>query len=162
MPPSNILEPTSFDCGNLLYTRDQLYTILPQQYEFAQLDGFLHADIEAGTFAAYRDIREDEWWCRGHMPQQPIFPGVLMIESAAQICAFAVHLVFPDDTRIMGFGGIDNAKFRDSVYPPARVIFVAQAVSRRSRKFVCDIQAFVEGKMVFEGRITGMRLKIDH
>lgn len=160
MPPVAILDPNSFDCDRPLYTREQIYAVLPQQFEFAQLDGFLHADTERGTFAAYRDVRDDEWWCRGHMPQQPIFPGVLMVESAAQICAFAEKLVFPENKHVMGFGAIDKAKFRDSVYPPARVIFVARSISERSRKFICEIQAFVAGKMAFEGRITGMRLKI--
>lgn len=160
MPPAQILDPTSLDCDNVLFSREQIYEVLPQKYEFAQLDAIIHADPEALTFAAYRDVRADEWWCRGHMPQQAIFPGVLMIECAAQLSAFAQHALRPTVDFIMGFGGIDGAKFRDSVIPPARIIFAGRALDTRERKFSCGVQAFVDGRMAFEGRITGIRLKL--
>lgn len=160
MPPVQILDPTSLDCENILFSREQIYEVLPQRYEFSQLDAIVHADSKAETFAAYRDVRADEWWCRGHMPKQAIFPGVLMIECAAQLSAFAQHALFPKIDFIMGFGGIDVAKFRDSVFPPARIILVGKALDTRERMFSCGVQAFVNSRMVFEGRITGIRLKI--
>ena len=73
MPPTKILDPASLDCENVIYSREQIYEVLPQKYEFAQLDAVIHVDSEAETFAAFRDVRADEWWCRGHMPQQAIF-----------------------------------------------------------------------------------------
>ncbi|MFQ5429351.1 MAG: 3-hydroxyacyl-ACP dehydratase FabZ family protein [Phycisphaerae bacterium] len=160
MPPLPIVDPSSLDCDRVLYGREDIYDVLPQRFEFAQLDGIIHADIEAGRFAAFRDVRSDEWWCRGHMPQQPIFPGVLMVECAAQLCAFAQSLLVPKNGPVMGFGGIQDAKFRDSVYPPARLIFVGCAIDRRIRRFISEVQAFVDGRMVFEGRIAGIRLKL--
>ena len=144
----------------MLFCKEQIYEVLPQKYEFAQLDGIIHADSEAMTFAAFRDVRADEWWCRGHMPQQAIFPGVLMIECAAQLSAFAQHALHPISGFIMGFGGIDGAKFRDSVMPPARIIFAGKSLDTRERKFICAVQAFVDGRMAFEGRISGIRLKL--
>lgn len=159
MPPSPILDPVALDPERIVYSKEQIYAVLPQKFEFAQLDGFIHADVEAATFAALRTVRDDEWWCRGHMPQQPIFPGILMIECCAQLCAFAQQLVIPDTSVAMGFGGIDKVRFRDSVYPPAQVILIARVTDARRRKFVCDVQAFAKGKMAFEGTITGIRLK---
>lgn len=160
MPPAQILDPASLDCENVAYSREQIYDVLPQKYEFAQLDAIIHADSAAETFAAFRDVRDDEWWCRGHMPQQAIFPGVFMVECAAQLSAFAQHTLNPIGEFTMGFGGIDRAKFRNSVIPPARIIFIAKALDTRERMFSCEVQAFVDGKMTFEGRITGIRLKI--
>ncbi len=160
MPPTRILDPESLDCENVVYSKEQIYEVLPQKYEFAQLHAIIHADNETETFAAFRDVRADEWWCRGHMPEQAIFPGVLMIECAAQLSAFAQHILNPIGEFTMGFGGIDRSKFRDLVIPPARVIFVARALDTRERMFSSEIQAFVGGRMTFEGRITGIRLKI--
>ncbi len=160
MPPIPIIDSASLDCDRVLYTKTQIYEILPQKYEFALLDGIIHADVEHAKFAAYRDVRSDEWWCRGHMPQQPIFPGVLMVECAAQLSAFAQEILSPVPGIVLGFSGIERAKFRDSIYPPARVILVGRAFDQRLRKFRCEVQAFVDGRMAFEGEIAGIRLKM--
>jgi 3-hydroxyacyl-[acyl-carrier-protein] dehydratase len=159
MPPTAILNATDLDCNRVLYTRDQIYQLLPQKHEFAQLDAIIYLDPDTLTTAGYRDIRSDEWWCRGHMPGNPLFPGILMLESAAQLSAFFLGKVFPQDGGFMAFGAIDKVKFRDSVVPPSRLIFLARGVEHRSRRFICDTQALLDGMVVFEGTITGMRFK---
>ena len=83
-----------------------------------------------------------------------------MVECAAQLAAFAQQIVLPDQDGIMGFGGIDKAKFRGSVIPPARIILTGRIKEQRSRKFIYEVQSYVDGTMVFEGVITGMRLKL--
>lgn len=160
MPPPPILDLARLDCENIVFTRQQIYSMLPQQYEMSQLDAIIYEDREAAIFAAYRDVRVDEWWCRGHMPGSPIFPGVLMMEAAAQLSAFAQKRVCEDQSFIMGFAGVDEVKFRDSVIPPTRIILVGQALDKRERRFKCVIQSFVKGNMAFEGIISGMRLKL--
>lgn len=159
MPPPAILNLDELDLDQVLYTREQVYQVLPQKHEFAQLDGVIYLNTEARAAAGYRDVRADEWWCRGHMPGRPVFPGILMVECAAQLAAFATHFVLPAAKGFMGFGGIDGAKFRDTVVPPARMLFVCRGVDIRPRRIICDNQAYVDGKMVFEGTITGMRLQ---
>ncbi len=160
MPPNPLLDVASLDCGQILYSREQIYSVLPQRHEFAQLDAVIYLDMQDGTGAAYRDVGGDEWWCRGHLPGRPLFPGVLMLESAAQLAAFVRGVVFPDDDgAFMAFGGIDDVKFRGSVVPPARIIFVGRGVQQRSRRFVYEVQSFVNGNIVFEGTITGLRMK---
>ncbi|MCB9858527.1 MAG: beta-hydroxyacyl-ACP dehydratase [Phycisphaerales bacterium] len=160
MPPAAFIEPTQIDCDNVLYDRDRIYELLPQRFEFSQLDSVVHIDKDARLFAAVRDIREDEWWCRGHMPKQAIFPGVLMVEAAAQLSAFTQKMLYEDDFGIMGFGGITDAKFRESVYPPARILLIAHVVEPRTRRYTCAVQAFVNNVMAFEGTIRGIALKI--
>ncbi len=159
MPPTPIMDPATLSCDRVHFTREQIYKMLPQQFEFSQLDGVIHVDKENMIFAAYRDVRPDEWWCRGHMPSQPIFPGVLMVESAAQLSALAQQILVPEDG-IMGFAGIDQAKFRDSIFPPARIVLVGHVIDTRMRKFQCHVQSFVNGRMAFEGIIAGTKLKI--
>ncbi len=160
MPPSPLIDPSEIDCSNVLYSKEQIYDFLPQAHEFAQLDGIVHLDTDNKMAVGYRDVSGDEWWCRGHMPGNPIFPGVLMVETVAQLAAFVQHCLYPQDGGgFMGFGGIDKAKFRGSVLPPARIIIAGRATDARMRRFICDAQAFVNGVMVFEGVITGMRIK---
>lgn len=160
MPPAPLIDPTAIDCSKVLYSKEQIYQFLPQAHEFAQLDGIIHIDAKNQTAVGYRDVKPDEWWCRGHMPGNPIFPGVLMVETVAQLAAFVMHQLLPqDDGSFLGFGGIDNAKFRSSVIPPARILLAGRAIDARVRRFICEAQAFVDGVMVFEGVITGMRIK---
>jgi 3-hydroxyacyl-[acyl-carrier-protein] dehydratase len=160
MPPPVLLNIADLDCSRVLYTREQIYQALPQRYEMSQLDGIIHADKAQMMTAAFRDVRADEWWCRGHMPGKPIFPGVLMMESAAQLAAFTQKIFHPVEGAFMGFGGIDDAKFRDSVIPPQRIVLVCKVVEARSRRFICALQSYVDQAMVFEGLITGIQLRL--
>lgn len=156
MPPPTIFDPSVLDPTRLLHTREQIYQFLPQRFEFEQLHGIIHVDMENYIAAGVRSVKADEWWCRGHMPDAPLFPGVLMIECAAQLAAFVQHLAFPMKGEFMAFGGIDGAKFRGSVAPPAELIVIGKQVEARSRRYVCDVQTFCNGLMVFEARITGV------
>jgi 3-hydroxyacyl-[acyl-carrier-protein] dehydratase len=159
MPPAMILDPDMLDCSKVVMTREEIYKILPQQHEFSQLDGVIHIDPSGKVAAAYRDVRADEWWCRGHMPGHPIFPGVLMVECGAQLAAIVQSRVMPFDEGFLGFAGIDDVKFRGAVIPPTRIIMIGRLVEARRRRFICDLQGYCNGEMVFEGQITGMQIK---
>jgi 3-hydroxyacyl-[acyl-carrier-protein] dehydratase len=159
MPPPAFLNVSELNPDKLVYTREQIYQLIPQRYEFEQLHGIIHLDTSNKVAACLRDIHSDEWWCRGHLPGRPIFPGVLMLECAAQLAAFYREITMPSGGAFMGFGGVDNAKFRGAVIPPARMIVIGRAVEERERRFVCDTQGYIDGAMIFECRITGMPIR---
>ena len=102
-----------------------------------------------------RDIKADEWWTRGHVPGRPLFPGVLMIEAAAQLAGFFGKKVLGSQ-RFIGFGGVDKVKFREAVVPPAKMYILAKGIEVRPRRIVCDVQGVVDGRLVFEGQVTGV------
>jgi len=155
MPPTPFLDLSTIDLNRVIATREDVYKVLPQRYEFETIDGILHIDTEKQVLVAYRDIRADEWWCRGHLPGRPIFPGVLMVEAAAQMASYYDRVV-QKSTKFMAFGGIDEVKFRGAVIPPARLILVGRALEIRPRRTTIEVHGFVEDRMVFEGRISGM------
>jgi len=155
MPPPLLVDLSQIDLNRVIITREEIYRLLPHRYEFMQLDGVIHLNTEAGTMVTYRNVREDEWWVRGHIPGRPIFPGVLMIETAAQMAAYYTKAVLKDD-RFWGFGGVDKVKFRDAVIPPCRLIMAGKSLEVRSRRSVCAVQGLVDNKLVFEAQITGM------
>jgi 3-hydroxyacyl-[acyl-carrier-protein] dehydratase len=157
MPPPVILDPAALDFSHLFATREQIEKLVPHRHEFALLDAVVNFDRESGTFAGYHDIRADEWWARGHIPGRPIFPGVLMIEVAAQLASFLGHLVNGHDF-FMALVGVDDVKYRGTVEPPCRFVVVGKALDVRKRRTKCATQGFVNGTMVFEAVITGMAL----
>ncbi len=151
---------SQIDLSRHQIARDQIYSVLPHRYEVQQLDGIVHVDsidVVGGLVIAVREVRDDEWWVRGHIPGRPIFPGVLMIESAAQLAAYVTYraLKLGPDT-FVGFGGIDRCKFRKSVEPGQTVYLLCRAMELRSRRVRADLQGVVDGELVFEGTITGL------
>jgi 3-hydroxyacyl-[acyl-carrier-protein] dehydratase len=149
------MDLSQIDLNRILITREQIYEHLPHRHEFMQLDGIIYADKPTLTAVALREVREDEFWVRGHIPGRPLLPGVLIVETAAQLAAYVAHLVMPT-SKFIGFGGIENTKFRLAVSPPARMYFVLKGIEVRPRRVVCDVQAFVNSQMAYEGRIIGM------
>jgi 3-hydroxyacyl-[acyl-carrier-protein] dehydratase len=157
MPVAPLVDLSALDLSKVLFTREQIYDRLPQRYEFMQLDTIVHVDREQCLALASREVREDEYWVRGHIPGRPLLPGVLMIESAAQLAAFvAYELGLYPPHKFIGFGGVDNVKFRAVVSPPAHMYFALKGLEFRPRRIICDTQAFVNGQMCYEGRIMGM------
>jgi 3-hydroxyacyl-[acyl-carrier-protein] dehydratase len=155
MPPPVILDPTTLDFAHPLVDREGILRINPQRHEFALLDGVLLADPQRGLFAGYHDVRTDAWWVRGHVPGRALFPGVLMIEAAAQLSSYVTHLVLPGD-HFIGLAGVDQVKFRGAIEPPCRFVVVGRVLSTRPRRTECAAQGFVNSTMVFEAQITGM------
>ena len=155
MPPPPILDPAQLDCTNSLAGRAEIEQALPQRYEFALLDGILLLDVNRGVCAGYHDVRADAFWVRGHIPGRPLFPGVLMIEAAAQLASYVHTRLFPD-AGFIGFVGVDHVKFRGPVEPPCRLLVVERARQIRPRRMTCEAQGFVGATMVFEAEITGM------
>lgn len=156
MATTLILDPKKFDLANVVYDREQIYSLLPQRHEFMQLDAVLHLDYEKGESVAIREVRGDEWWCRAHIPEQPILPGVLMLEAAAQLAAFMEKYSQPDFDGFVGFGGVDDCKFRQTVRPGSRLWFLCRRVDARRRRIICYVQGVVDETLVFEANVTGL------
>lgn len=155
MPPPAIADLSQVDLEHVEVTREQIYSVLHHRHEFMQLDGIIHIDVARQMMIAYRDIRADEWWCKAHIPGRPIFPGVLLIESAAHVASYYYHRIL-GRTEFLGFSGVDRVKFRGAVTPPSRLILVGRGLEVKPRRTICEVQGFVNGTMVFEGQVTGM------
>ncbi|HET9482062.1 MAG TPA: 3-hydroxyacyl-ACP dehydratase FabZ family protein [Candidatus Polarisedimenticolia bacterium] len=160
MPATPILDPLSPALQQRIETREDIRRYVPQRFEFEMLHGILHFDAAAGVAAAFREIGADEFWVQGHIPGRPLFPGVLMIETAAQLCCY-VFCRARGDSRFFAFGGVDAVRFRGVVTPGDRLVVMARARRMRQNLGIFDTQAFVDGRFVYEGVITGMILAAD-
>jgi 3-hydroxyacyl-[acyl-carrier-protein] dehydratase len=158
MPPPLLIDLSQIDLNHAALTRDEVYRCIPQAFEFQLLDGMCMLDPASGRGIGFADIRPDAWWVRGHVPGRTLLPGVLMLEMAAQTSAVLARLVGGQDAFI-GFGGVDQCKFREAVTPPARLFILCVGAEMRSRRIVSDTQGVIDGRVIFEARITGLALR---
>ncbi|MCK5175074.1 MAG: beta-hydroxyacyl-ACP dehydratase, partial [Planctomycetes bacterium] len=97
------------------------------------------------------------FWVRGHIPGRPIMPGVIMLEAAAQIASFFMKRIY-GLKGFIGFSGIDKTQFRGTVVPGDRLYMIGHISKVRSRQFSADVQGLVNGEMVFQTRVSGMKV----
>ncbi|MBN1436413.1 MAG: beta-hydroxyacyl-ACP dehydratase [Sedimentisphaerales bacterium] len=158
MPPALLANLDAIDLNKVLYDTATIEKVNPHRFEMRQLDAIVHEDKDVGLCVGYKDITEDEFWVRGHIPGRPLMPGVVMIEAAAQLASFYVLTALEDyaSGKFVGFGGIDEVKFRGSVVPGDRLYLIAKLLESRPRRFVAAAQGIVNGQMVLQAKIVGM------
>ncbi|MBI4718159.1 MAG: beta-hydroxyacyl-ACP dehydratase [Planctomycetes bacterium] len=158
MPPPLLIDLAGVDLAATCLSQRDIYEILPHRYEFMLLDGACVVDRERRQAVVYREVRESDWWVRGHIPGRPLLPGVLMLEMAGQAAAVLAKLCGGYEGFI-GYGGVDQCKFRDAITPPARLYVLAAGLEQRSRRIVCQTQGVSDGKLIFEAIITGVVMR---
>lgn len=98
------------------FGRDEIERILPHRAPFLLIDEVTELD-PGRRVVARREVLADDWWFRGHFPQRPVMPGVLIVEAMAQAGAVAVLIEEENRGKIAFFAGIDDCRFKRIVEP---------------------------------------------
>jgi 3-hydroxymyristoyl/3-hydroxydecanoyl-(acyl carrier protein) dehydratase len=122
-----------------------------------QCDRIIWASENLRQCIGAKDVRADEFWCEHHIPGRPLFPGVLMIESAAQCASWLFRTRFPA-LGFLGFLRCDETSFRGQVVPGDTFVILVDEIEASPRRFISKTQGLVRGKLVFESKITGMAI----
>ena len=158
MPPPLLFELSQIDLNKEpVFSRDDILQVNLQNYEMQQLDGILWYDKEKRLILGYKDVTENEFWIRGHIPGRPLMPGVIMVECAAQLLSFFVKRILGVEGFI-GFASIDSAKFRSTVTPGQRLYLVGHLTVVKTRKYTAIIQGIVDDTMVFDTQVSGLKV----
>ena len=158
MPPSLLFDLTQIDLtAKPIFDKEAIGEVNPQRFEMEQLDGILWYDKEKFLILGYKDVREEEFWVRGHIPGRPLMPAVIMVEAAAQLSSFFVKQIYELEGFI-GFASIDSAKFRSVVEPGQRLYLLGHLTKFKRRKYTCSIQGVIDGTMVFETVVSGLKV----
>ncbi len=129
----------------------------PQRHEMEQLTAVVYEDVERKVCVGYKDVTQQEFWVRGHMPGMPLMPGVVMLEGAAQLCSYFTQKYDMLGSPMVGFGGLEEVRFRDPVLPGDRIVYICSLIkSRRGRMIVSRFQGVVRENVVVEGIIKGI------
>ena len=146
-------------------TRELVLKAVPQQDPFRFIDEILELD-EEHIVGAYR-FRPDEYFYRGHFPDLPVTPGVIMIETMAQtgVVAFGIYLAMTqwqlslEEIRSMMtlFTNAEDIEFRGIVLPGERVIVRGRKIYLRRKMLKSQITLEREsGEQVCSGILSGM------
>lgn len=155
MPPPAIIDPQSFP-QDVVVDLDGLRALNPQRFEMEQLTAITLIDPERKLIVGYKDVTDQEFWIRGHMPGYPLMPGVLMCEAAAQLCSYYCQHVGLLKAGFIGFGGMNEVRFRGAVRPGDRLWLVGRTERHSSRQMLFEIQGFVGKSMVLSGEFIGV------
>ena len=156
MPPELHFNPSEVDFNRVLVDQEAIRRVNPQRFEMEHLNGIVYIDREKNIIIGYKDVRPDEFWVRGHMPEYPLLPGVLMCEAAAQLCSYYVVLIGMLAGDFIGFGGLENVRFRGVVRPGDRLILIGKALRLHRRQTIFNVQGLVGSTMVFHADILGV------
>ena len=156
---SSLVSFEDFDQNTVLVDCEGIANVNPHRHELALLDGIFYSTEESAV--GFKDITEDMFWVRGHFPDRPLMPGVLICECAAQLSSyFAITTGMVDEDYVVGLGGLDSVKFRGPVVPGDRLILMLRRGKvRKNVLFTAEFQAFVDQNLVAEGVIRGVGLK---
>ncbi len=157
-----IFDPATIDLNNVVADLNEIRKYNRQRHEMEQLSAIVHQDPDDHTCIGYKDVTADEFWVRGHMPGMPLMPGVIICEAAAQMCSYYVQKYDLMGCDVVGFGGLEEVRFRGVVRPGDRLVIVAKLIKvRRARMIVCRFQAFVGTGLVCQGIIRGIPLPVE-
>jgi 3-hydroxyacyl-[acyl-carrier-protein] dehydratase len=156
-----ILDPSEYDPDRVVADIEEIRRYNPQRYEMEQLTAICYEDHERSICVGYKDIGPDDFWIRGHMPGMPLMPGVVMCEAAAQVAGYYARRAKLMDAELIGYGGLEDVRFRGIVRPGQRFVVVVRLLKVRRTMLVCEFQGFVEGNLIFEGVLKGIPLPVD-
>ena len=113
---------------------EEILGLLPHRYPFALVDRVIE-HIPGEKAVAIKNITINEPQFQGHFPERPLMPGVLIVESMAQVGGLIVTQMPDLPSGLFVFAGIDNVKFRRPVVPGDQLVITCQLLSIKRKRF---------------------------
>lgn len=136
-----------------MLNKEEIKEIIPQRDPFLMIDE-VEDFIPGENCIAYKNVDESEWYFKGHFPDNPTMPGVLITESLAQAGAVAILSLPENKGKNALFGGINNMKFKKIVVPGDRLKLEVKIIKRKGPIGVGEALATVDGKVAAKGELT--------
>lgn len=137
----------------MLMNKEQIEQIIPHRDPFLLIDEVI--EMEPGKrIKARKYIKNDEFWFKGHFPEKPVVPGVLLIEMLAQAGAVAVLCMDENKGKIGFLGGVDKAKFRRMVEPGDIVDLEVEIIKIKGPVGIGKALASVNGEKAVSAEIS--------
>lgn len=140
----------------------EILTSLPHRYPFLMIDKIVDIDRDE-TAIGIKNVTFNEPIFQGHFPENPVFPGVLIIEGMAQTAGAIVikHDSTGGRKNIVLMLGVDKAKFRKPAGPGDTIEFHIAKIQRRRNVGRYEAKAMVDGAVIAEAEITAMIVGVE-
>ena len=133
----------------------EIEEIIPHRHPFLLIDYI--EDFKPGEFAVgYKCVTFREGFFKGHFPNQPVMPGVLIVEALAQVGAVAILSKKEFKGKTAFFGGINKFRFKKMVKPGDKLRLETKIISSKGPIGIGSAVATVDGEIVAKGELTFM------
>ena len=131
----------------------EIQEIIPHRYPFLFVDSIESLE-PLKRAVGYKNVTMNEYFFQGHFPQEPVLPGVIIIEALAQVGAIALLYDEKFRGKIAYFGGIKNARFREKVVPGNRLRLEVEIIKMKGPMGIGQATAKVGDKVVCQAELT--------
>ena len=132
---------------------EEILGLLPHRFPFALIDRVIE-HVPGQKAVALKNVTINEPQFQGHFPERPLMPGVLIVESMAQVGGIIVTQMPSLPKGLFVFAGINNVKFRRPVIPGDQLVITCELLSIKRQRFgKVKGEAHVDGKLVCSGEL---------
>ena len=134
---------------------DEISTFLPHREPLLFIDEIKSIDLGKSIHCVKHNSPEEDYF-RGHFPDNPIMPGVIILEALAQasgILGFKTMEKNPENGSLYVFAGIDKARFRKRVGPDDSIDLFSSVVNEKKGIWKFDTRAEVNGELACSATI---------
>lgn len=133
---------------NPVLTAEQIHQLLPHRYPFALVDRIIE-QTPGEKAVGIKNVTYNEPYFPGHIPGRPLMPGVLQIESMAQVGGTILMQIPELKGKFFAFAGIDKARFRRPVVPGDQLIMTVELLNLKGKRI-----AKMQGKGEVDGELA--------
>ena len=134
--------------------KKQIIDLLPHREPMLLIDE-LHNIKRLLSATAIVNVRTNSFFVQGHFPDNPVMPGVLIVEAFGQsAAALTAHGLDKEtyDNKLVFLMGIEKARFRNPVIPDCKLELEIQAIRTHGRVWKYKGEAFVDGKKMADAQ----------
>ncbi|MFW6126822.1 MAG: 3-hydroxyacyl-ACP dehydratase FabZ [Thermodesulfobacteriota bacterium] len=138
-------------------TLEEIKRVLPHRYPFLLVDRILSMEL-GQHIVGLKNVTVNEPFFVGHFPDNPIMPGVLIIEAMAQVAGILALLTNPENlsNRNLYLMSLDKVRFRRPVVPGDQLILDLKVLRGGKKVFKMQGRATVEDNLAAEAEIVAM------